>query len=76
MAELGRRIKEARKELKELRDGGIRSEFNVTSLDQQLNRIEQKIDEREDNIPAMAERRLNNRLDKIESRIEEIKSRL
>jgi predicted ABC-type ATPase len=76
MSELGSRIKEAREELKELRDGGLQSNFNVTSLDQQLDRIEQRVDERGGDIPAMAERRLNNRLDKIESRIEEIRQRM
>lgn len=76
MSELGSRIKEAREELKDLRDGGIQSNFKVTSLDQQLNRIEQRFDERGGDIPTMVESRMNRRLDKIEDRIEEIRERM
>jgi len=76
MSELGSRIKEVRQELKDLRDGGLQTNLNVTSLDQQLDRIEQRFNERSDDMPDRIRDRLSHRLDKIEGRIEEAQRRI
>lgn len=75
MSELGSRIKEVREEIKDLRDGGIQSDFKVTSLEQQLGRIEEAFNERSDEMPDGMRERLDRRLNRLENRIDKLQDR-
>lgn len=79
------RIQEARNDLRELRRGGLTDDIRVTSVDQQLDKLEKAADKYGNNrdssilnpkISKQLRQRLESRITKAEQRIEKIRQRV
>jgi len=77
MTDITERIKSAREELKQIRQGGLRGDIAAKSVEQQLdvpqNQLESRREDWGPKIPERMRNRMERRVDTIEQRIKELK---
>ena len=82
MPDTKQRVKEAREDLRELRRGGLTEDIKVTTVEQQLNKLEKAVNKygnNSDNSGIVSNRittRLERRITQVEQRINKLRDKI